>query len=62
MKFILLGFWVFPYTPKNRPTLFPLIQTLYNPHNYCKIKTYGGLAQLVEQRTLNFTGLIELSP
>jgi hypothetical protein len=42
----------FTYTPKNHPTLFPLNQTLYNPHKYCKISPSGGLAQLVEQRTL----------
>jgi len=44
---------MFSRTPLFRPCQNPQPWTLYNAHNYCKISLSGGLAQLVEQRTLN---------
>ena len=46
------GFRMFSNTPIFRPGQNPPTEALYNPHKYCKIFHSGGLAQLVEQRTL----------
>ena len=42
----------FSSTPLFHPCQNPPPWTLYNAHKYCKISLSGGLAQLVEQRTL----------
>ena len=46
-------FPMFSNTPLFHPCQNPPTYPLYNAHNYCKISLSGGLAQLVEQRTLN---------
>jgi len=46
------GFRMFSSTPLFQRHQKPHTQALYNPHNYCKIFTSGGLAQRVKQRTL----------
>jgi hypothetical protein len=46
------GFRMFSNTPLFHPCQKPQTYHLYNAHNYCKIRLSGGLAQLVEQRTL----------
>ena len=47
------GFRLFSNTPLFHSGQNPLAYPLYNPDKYCKISLSGGLAQLVEQRTLN---------
>ena len=46
------GFRMFSNTPLFHPCQNPPAYPLYNPDKYCKISVIGGLAQLVEQRTL----------
>ena len=43
----------FANTPLFHPGQKALTYPLYNAHKYCKMSLSGGLAQLVEQRTLN---------
>jgi hypothetical protein len=56
------GFQMFSNTPLFHPGQKAQTYPLYNPDKYCKISVIGGLAQLVEQRTLNISGLKELPP
>ena len=46
------GFRMFSNTPLFQPWQKPQAYPLYKAHKYCKISLSGGLAQLVEQRTL----------
>jgi hypothetical protein len=48
------GFRMFSNTPLFHPGQKPQPYPLYNAHKYCKMFFSGGLAQLVEQRTLNY--------
>ena len=56
------GLRMFYNTPLFQPCQNPQPYPLYNLDNYCKIFVIGGLAQLVEQRTLKSVRFHEISP
>jgi hypothetical protein len=49
---------MFSNTPLFHSCQNPATYPLYNPDKYCKISVIGGLAQLVEQRTLKTVGRV----
>jgi hypothetical protein len=49
---------MFPNTPLLQPWQKAQAYPLYNPDKYCKMFFSGGLAQLVEQRTLKTVGRV----